>query len=975
MTPRRIRLTRAADLRGLHGALAALCLTGDIERTRSIAVILPSRSAAAQFRATLETLTLEGGTRPAPARVLALPDLLTRSDWYRRLHRRLGSSRPLLSALEREVLLNAAAREAVAQGAEPPFRMRPGLVAEMLAFFDGLLRQRRTIDRFEALITEDLSPRAEFDRGAERLLRQTRFLVATYRNFERRVAESGGLDEHALRHQLLEHTGRPLFREVVVAVGDRAADPAGGLFPADFDLLTRLPNLEAVEIVASERMLASGFGERLHDMLPGLEEVSAGDRGAVPYLLAPDPVPARLFFTSRDREEELRATTRRMKAALRTGSLNPGRAAIVFSRPLPYVYLAQTVLDAAAVECQLSDALPLAAEPFAALLEQLFAAVATRFSRPALVALLRSPHLSFPVEGDEPTPEAIDEFDRALREAGYLGDPRRLERLIAGWTGALALAGCAASRLCAGLAPLASASRVSVHIATLSAFLDAHERPYGGPEEARARHLRARAAVRAALDDLRAASLRHDDPEARLENVAATIRRWLESQTFAPRRGAGGVLLVDARAARFGDFDAVHLAGLVEGEWPEPVGRNIFYPPFLLSQLGWPPDAARVEAARADFNDLLLLARHETSVSTFALENDTIVEPSPLLEDLEGAQLEVRRVAETRVRVFADEALSLSPPAAEAVGGAAAAWLDLRVGRTPASAPGYHGSAGAARVPAHSVSAIDRYLDCPFKYFAATVLRLPEDLPDATAMSPKAQGLFVHEVFRAFFAGWQLGPGGAITPARLDAARALFAEVASEHLALLPEGEAALERMRLLGSPASAGFGEIVFAAEAVRAVPVRERLLEYPIEGEFRLAAPDGDRTVRLRGKADRVDLLEDRTLRVIDYKSGRAPEEGRSVQLPIYAICVQQQLRAVRGETWGIAEASYVAFGEREPLKVVIDAGPDGAAALADGQARLLDAVDRIDCGEFPARPASTRLCAYCAYAAVCRKDYVTD
>jgi CRISPR/Cas system-associated exonuclease Cas4 (RecB family) len=38
-----------------------------------------------------------------------------------------------------------------------------------------------------------------------------------------------------------------------------------------------------------------------------------------------------------------------------------------------------------------------------------------------------------------------------------------------------------------------------------------------------------------------------------------------------------------------------------------------------------------------------------------------------------------------------------------------------------------------------------------------------------------------------------------------------------------------------------------------------------------------------------------------------------------------------------------------------------------------RLIDAVDAIARGEFPPRPAEWSLCASCAFAAVCRKDYV--
>ena len=69
----------------------------------------------------------------------------------------------------------AAAREARAGGAEPPFQLRPGLVPAIVSFYDELLRQEGTVDSFERLVVADLEPSAELDRGARRLLRQTRF--------------------------------------------------------------------------------------------------------------------------------------------------------------------------------------------------------------------------------------------------------------------------------------------------------------------------------------------------------------------------------------------------------------------------------------------------------------------------------------------------------------------------------------------------------------------------------------------------------------------------------------------------------------------------------------------------------------------------------------------------------------------------------------------------------------------------------
>src|SRR5207244_1812315 len=94
------------------------------------------------------------------------------------------------------------------------------------------------------------------------------------------------------------------------------------------------------------------------------------------------------------------------------------RVALVVRQPLPYVYVAREVLRSAGIPSQMFDALPLAAEPYAAALDLVLSCVSANFARVPVVALLRSPHFRF--EGV--TPREIDALDRALSEAGYLGD-------------------------------------------------------------------------------------------------------------------------------------------------------------------------------------------------------------------------------------------------------------------------------------------------------------------------------------------------------------------------------------------------------------------------------------------------------------------------------------------------------------------------------------------------------------------------
>ena len=61
----------------------------------------------------------------------------------------------------------------------------------------------RTVDDFDRLLSGELEPAAESDRGAVQLLEQTRFLAAAFRAYEARLDRRRRVDEHAARARLL----------------------------------------------------------------------------------------------------------------------------------------------------------------------------------------------------------------------------------------------------------------------------------------------------------------------------------------------------------------------------------------------------------------------------------------------------------------------------------------------------------------------------------------------------------------------------------------------------------------------------------------------------------------------------------------------------------------------------------------------------------------------------------------------------
>ena len=377
-------------------------------------------------------------TRGQPSR---WPRVGPRADLYRELV--VARARPLdmLSPFDREVLLARLAREVTASGLEPPFALRPGARRRDA----GALRPHPAPGAHPGRLRAQPACRAragrrDRSRRGPTAAPDTVSLARCSTAYERHLRPSGPVRRArgACRAWSTDPSARPL-RHVVVTVGDRIADP-DGLWPVDFTLLSTLPLLERLDVVATEALLASGLLERIHAALPELEEVPAErghDRlapgGGRPTLVVPG-TDGPAVFESRDREDELarwRGASR--PRAARATPRRCHRHALIVRRPLPYLYLARSVFGGAGLPFETLDTLPLAAEPYAAALDLVLDVVGSGFTRVATVALLRSPHFRF-ADGAEPLPAvSVSALDRALAESRYLGGLDRLARLSGEW--------------------------------------------------------------------------------------------------------------------------------------------------------------------------------------------------------------------------------------------------------------------------------------------------------------------------------------------------------------------------------------------------------------------------------------------------------------------------------------------------------------------------------------------------------------
>jgi RecB family exonuclease/inactivated superfamily I helicase len=964
----------------------------DAEAAADTFILVPTTAAARQLTRTLDE-TLPGSVRPL---------IGTRSDLYDALASRVSNLPRPLSAIEREAVLAACAGEAEAAGHTAPFHIRPALVAEMLALYDRIRDLGRTVDDFGRLLIGELEQAAETDRGAWQLLEQTRFLSAAFRSYEQRLWESNAVDQHGIRaHAIAAAAARPL-RHLVLAVGDQPFDTAG-YWPADVTLFTTIPGLERLDVLTTETVLESGYLERARRAFVEIEEGSCSPTGHATRLIVPDSTDGELVFSYRDREDELEAVVRRLKG---TGSATTvSRTAIVVARPLPYLYLAREVFASAQMPFEALDTLPLAAEPYAAAVDVVLECAAANLTRRALMALLRSPHFQFALERS-----SISQLDAAMAAQRYLGGLDRLAGFTESLSGGEKNAATVVFGVARELAPLIEALPLAEQIDRLRAFLAAHDRPH------QERRSRARAAVWASLDALAASYRRHNpDATGTVTELSGAVRRWLGGQTFAVASAGvtadlsaeapgakaeapgakaeapgakAGVRILDAQAARFADLDEVQIVGLIEGEWPERPRRNIFYPRALLAELEPArPDRVvvnaerdQVRAARAMFRDLLGLAQSRTRLSTFALESDAVVEPSTFIDELPLFDLATERETTTPVaRAFSYETL-LDDPAATGL-----PWAMARSRNAARQPERFTGEAGDWTLPRVSVSRVERYLKCPFQFYVGNVLRVEEEPEDENSRSPLERGRFLHELFETFFHEWQLRGRGRITSREMADARALFAEIAEPALRSLSPAEAALERARLFGSAVGSGIADRVFAMEAERGIEIRERLMEYELDGEFTFTGEDGSsRAVRLRAKIDRVDVLGDGTFRLIDYKTKYVPDRRTALQLPIYSACVRTSLSHAHGRDIPASEAMYLSFEGPQavvPLDPSTSSGSARAQSRAEARGKLFDelttsaghrlvaALDDIARGHYPQKPETKNLCTMCGYVTVCR------
>jgi len=411
-------------------------------------------------------------------------------------------------------------------------------------------------------------------------------------------------------------------------------------------------------------------------------------------------------------------------------------------------------------------------------------------------------------------------------------------------------------------------------------------------------------------------------PPIATDDYPALFDSLLAGRVVRPRYGRHPRLNIwGLLEARLQHADLLCLGGLNEGTWPADPGADPWMSRPMRADFGLPAPERRIGLAAHDFAQAF--AAGSVLLTRAARVEGTPTVPARWLLRLENALKAAGGEAAAALLTRQDDGddwlgwqAALDAPAA------------IRPADRPAPTPPLD-----ARPRRLSVTQIETWMRDPYAVYARHILRLrPLDPIDADPGAAE-RGTMIHDALDGFVRAF---------PDRLppDIAGALrtHGEVAFGD-ALTRPGVRAFWWPRFLAIAR--------WFADEERNWRARLSRTATEVEGALAFAAPGGE--FLLTAKADRVDLLADGTLGIVDYKTGQPPTKrevaaGLAPQLPLEAaIAMEGGFAGIDAAPVGVLEFWRLSggdpAGERRP------AGDDPAALAAAARDGLAALIARFD------------------------------
>jgi len=214
-----------------------------------------------------------------------------------------------------------------------------------------------------------------------------------------------------------------------------------------------------------------------------------------------------------------------------------------------------------------------------------------------------------------------------------------------------------------------------------------------------------------------------------------------------------------------------------------------------------------------------------------------------------------------------------------------------------------------------SPTRLESYAGCPFAYFLDTVLGVEAWEPDERELwpTPIERGLLVHEILERFWRKLR-EEKRELQSLSLESLNAFLNRLVSERVEEdETEGWSRKGGWKLsLPSLLDLLRGHLLWEREHLGAWRPSRFEIAFGAGGKAPVTLETSDGIVRFRGRIDRLDLGEEGSYRVVDYKTGRKRsnrcnvDTGECLQLPVYLLAASALLKSL--PRLGVAGYLYV-------------------------------------------------------------------
>ena len=442
-----------------------------------------------------------------------------------------------------------------------------------------------------------------------------------------------------------------------------------------------------------------------------------------------------------------------------------------------------------------------------------------------------------------------------------------------------------------------------------------------------------------------------------LESYIERLRLMTSESTYQwGNANDKGVCILPLSQTKDLSFDIVILGGLVDGEFPEVFRSDTFLPPERRRT-----ESDQLREDRSLFYQALTLYRKQLYLLSPQHDSDVKLVPSAFIDELQRVA-DINTSTDDDKTLFStenflknygayvwehSEAERLEKPAVPSTMLPTLPLIvhNIRVEKSRTVthddreyegclrpnllSPANRRALEQRRERTYSVSQLETYGECPFRYFSGEVLKLKPIEDEETSLVGKEKGSLVHQILFKFYDRHcdELSISEC-TDAKFEEAIESLREIAQKDLdekadQLGIKNKRAeklfwdIEVERLIGGYGRIGILPTFLEAERERNLDVQPRHFEvrFGIKNKKHTDPSLGSDEpitvgeVSLSGKIDRVELGNGMFV-IGDYKTGSSTPklndilEGRSLQLPLYVAVVEQLLRQQSLSIQGLAD-----------------------------------------------------------------------